>query len=702
MRFLEYMKENENQSSRTVCEFMYGMDDSSGEYAENKEVLADCENMLFIKGRFRTREGFSAIEESVMAPVEYADTVYLPFTVTDTVYYMSSKRYNIAYRCEGDDTFAELQMFFIDGEGNILPGGSIEFHRISESSFGIPKNVFFIVDRKVSADGNGVFAFVTCASNEVTTYRIYEACGGFTRWDNAQNSIYVPTVRINGRGGRYETASPLENLNYPEPERPETLNVLYGKFKCYFTTDGLSAIFRLPYGDLDPVSPVACRVYLTSEEYTEWIIPPSQNSASAEIFERTVYVNVDRVLGIIRFTDGQRDYGMPLIPGCPLNNIMVSAETAQSGSPGEVISSKGAAALGGRLYVYGNDVRPNCIYCAKQNTPLYFPEDAKLYLGDGSTGVTALKVQNGKLIAFKPGEVYRIITAAQSEKQEKEAILPETVLYLMGDKLSVQTIDGNIGCSAEKTLLLCGSRLVWLGSDGNVYALATTTYGNTTNVYRVSQPVAEHLKELNAGGGIFAVKKDGHYILISGGDALVMNYKAKGFGYSKSYYAGDDELKSPAWYRWKMPRGVSFLSAASIGDEVILTANTGDGMYSYLSRLSGEKDSAIVRENFTNRTVYTDIRSGFVTKLLDFGKPDRLKTVDCVVINGKCDVPAKLTFSNGVQKTSANVKFAGKFEYAILGTGLAPCRGFTVSLYCDKPFSLRSLTAEYKMLGYIG
>ena len=131
MRFFEDMLPPENEESRTVCEFLYGMDDSSGEYVENKEVLADCENMLFIKGRFRTREGFSAIEESVMPPVEYADTVYLPFTVTDTVYYMNSKQYNIAYRCAGDSSFATLQIFFVDSEGNILPGGSITFNRIS-------------------------------------------------------------------------------------------------------------------------------------------------------------------------------------------------------------------------------------------------------------------------------------------------------------------------------------------------------------------------------------------------------------------------------------------------------------------------------------------------------------------------------------------------------------------------------------------
>ena len=125
-----------------------------------------------------------------------------------------------------------MQVFFIDEEGNISSAGNIMCQRISESIFSIPTDVFFLVDRRVNEDGDGVFAFVTKQSYGDESYAIYEACGGFARWDNCESEIYVPTVRINGRGNRYDTASPLEDLNYPEPEMPETLNVLTGRFKC--------------------------------------------------------------------------------------------------------------------------------------------------------------------------------------------------------------------------------------------------------------------------------------------------------------------------------------------------------------------------------------------------------------------------------------------------------------------------------------
>ena len=699
MRFLEGMNLPENERSRTICEFVYGIDDSSGEYVSNEEVLSDCENMIYQKGKLNTRPGFSAIEESVVPPVEYADTVYLPFTVTDTVYYSGSKRYNVAYRCTGDVSFASLQVFFIDEEGNISSAGNIMCQRISESLFSIPTDVFFLVDRRVKEDGDGVFAFVTKQSYGDESYAIYEACGGFARWDNCESEIYVPTVRINGRGNRYDTASPLEDLNYPEPEMPETLNVLTGKFKCYFTADGLSSIFRLPYGSLDSLSPLVCRVYVSTDEYTEWVIPPTANHASAVIFGETVYLYVDRNLGVIRFWNGQSDYCIRIITGCPLNNIAVTAVTERSGGPGEIISSKGIAALGGRLYAYGNKIKPNCVYCAKQTEPLYFPDDAKLFLGDGTTGVTSLKVQNGKLIAFKPGEVYRIITSFSNEKYEKEAVLPETTLYIMGDKMKVQTIDTGIGCSAPKTIMLCGSRLVWLGSDGNAYALATTTYGNTINVYRVSRPVEQHIKAFAKNGSEpFAVNKDGYYILLFGGDVLIMNYKAKGFGYSKSYNAGDFVLKSPAWYRWKLPENAAYISAAGIGDGIILTSHIENGLSGFLSTVSGERDSFIIRENGENRTVFTDIRGGFTTKYLDLDYPGRLKTIAKVLPCGECETPATLTFSNGVQKTASEVRFSGMFDYVQFGTGLAPSYGLITSLYCKKPFSVKDITVEFKML----
>ena len=681
----------------TVDGFMFGINDDTGIIGKKDDFLAECENMEYAGRRLKTRAGFRANADSVIGPLEYDEEIYLPFTVFDTVFTVEGKLIKPAYCCTGDTSSATLRVFTVDSGGNITPAGSITYQRVDSSTFYIPENVFFTVANAVSS--TGVFMFVKRKSGGDTAHNIYEANGSFTEWLDCTASLYVPTVRINGRGENYELAHANLGFTFPEPKRPEELNLLCGKFKCYFTSDSLSSLFRLPYANLPDVSTLNCKVYSTPGAYTEWNVPPLENSASATVSGETITLYVDRTLGLLRFRKSDNTaYEIPHMFNCQLNNIAVVAQTADSEFAEAIMGTDGAVMLDNRIYYYGNKSRQNCIFCTRTTNPLYFPQSSKLFVGDGATAVTALRIQNGKLIAFKPGETYRIVTSFENETVESETVLPENTVYLKGDLLKAQTVDANIGCSLADTVCLCGNRLVWLADDGGVYALATTTYGNTTNVIRVSRAIGERIKDAAEGkSGLFAVAKDGQYMLFIDKTVFVMNARARGFGYPKAYYAADDELKSPAWYVWTLPDGISFLSGTTVDGNAVFVSQIGDEIYFYTSTLCEGCDRAIIRQNGENTETDFTVRAGFTTKYLDMGTVGK-KRLDRIAFTGENAGSTEFFADTGKCKYSRRVAFSGDFTEKEIEGGIPSFYGIRVSMYDDRPFYLRNFTLLYKKL----
>ena len=198
---MRYPKLKEDKSSRdstlTLREFDYGINKEAGKWASEDCVLEDCVNMDYEADTLKTRKGFSAVENSLIEPEDWDSEVYIPFTITPTVYYKNSKAYNLAYCCNGDDTEARLRFYLVDSSGNKQSAGRINFHRITYNEFYIPDNVFFLVTDGI--DGIGVFAFISRWSYGTHSCVVYEANENFSSWTNTQGSFYVPTVLINGR-----------------------------------------------------------------------------------------------------------------------------------------------------------------------------------------------------------------------------------------------------------------------------------------------------------------------------------------------------------------------------------------------------------------------------------------------------------------------------------------------------------------------
>ncbi len=697
MKYPVLKTKNNNQTKMlTLDGFDSGINCENGDYAQDGSILSDCENMCFEDGALKTRNGFCANPNSAIELLEYDDTVYLPFTVTETVYFNNSNPYNLAYLCTGNDIEANLRFFLVDSLGNVSSAGSIYIHRVDFQTFYIPKNVFFVVANKIN--GNGVFAYVARESINDSVYDVYEASENFAEW-NPYNLNYIPTVRINGRGERYEQAKGYAGLDYPAPERLEEPNLLSGTYRCYFTSDDLSSVFRLPYGNLGQISQLECRVYSSSESYTEWVVRPATSSAVSTIGGVQVTLYINRDIGTIRFYGQSEDYCVPIMPDCKLNNIMVTAYTEDYEQSDSIITSRGAVMLNNRIYFYGNKTQKNCIYCAKITNPMYVPESSKLYLGDSTTPVTALKVQNGKLIAFKSGETYRITTSFEDDIIQKETILPESTIYVRGDTLTAQTIDNNIGCVSADTIRLCGSRLVWLSSDENVYALATTTYGNTTNIYRVSQPLGGKIKTMRFDmEDAFAVTKDGKYMLFLGDTVFVMNYRVRGFGYSRTYYSEDDKLKSPAWYIWKLPAGAQFYGAAQLGSSALVFSKFNNNKSFYLTTLSGEDDMVLTREDNENSVVHLPVSASITTKTLELSDKTRLKRIDGIFVGLNSSAPINLAVFDGTRRYFYKMRCKSGTDFVKTNVGMPFTDSAKLCFSSDKPFEIRSIVLKYKLL----
>lgn len=686
--------------SLLINEFMYGINDDTGEIATDGDLLRDCVNMEYSGNTFKSRKGFKAKSDAIIYPSDYSTIDYLPFTITETVYFSDDVPYNLAYYCTGYNDAATLAFYLVDSGGNIFPSGSIEFSRTDSEHFYIPTNVFFMVAQPI--DGNGVFALVYRESRYDSLCTPYEAQDEFSNWVNVSNSYYVPTVLTNGRGEQYHLAQENANANLPEPRRLEELNLLNGEYKSYFSSDGYSSHFRLPYGNLSLYSSFSCRIYTAPGTYTEWTVAPVENHKSATFLGAAVHLYLDRTLGIVRFSKNSQDYAIPVMASIKNNNIVFNASVGADEFYEAIVSSKGAVSLDNRIYCFGGRGKTNCIFCSKSNNPFYFPQSSKLFLGDGTTPVTALKVQNGKLIAFKPGETYRVITSAENEAGFT-VTLPETTEYIKGDTLSAQTIDNSIGCVAADTVRLCGNRLVWLAGDGNVYALATTTYGNTTNIFRISQPLGHRLEDaLASAQNVFAVTNKGQYMLFADNTVFVMNHRVRGFGYMKTYYAHDDEIKSPAWYIWNLPEGMSYLGGAVINGSPVLISVIDEELYYYTSVIDGKTDIYLIKENGEIKSVSTPFSSEFTTKMLDCKDRYKKKSLYSVLISSLENSLIKLKISDGKRSFSQNFRSENGLCYAPLDCGIPEFKLISLSLSSDEAMSVESICIVCKTLAGAG
>lgn len=598
----------------------------------NDNQLKGCNNMWFKNGALVTRPGISALTESVTELTDSSYYIYKPFTVTDTEVHRKGKACLIAYTVVGDGySCYELRVFLTDGAGNISEYGAIPFKRASSEEFYTPENVFFAVGQPLY--GDGVYAYATSASYGAYGYDIYEYIGSESSWRKlATEDFHIPVIYMNGRGTEYERAVIAGSAYEPEPVRPEELNMLTPYFEAYYSSDGISAGFQMPVSNLDDDT-VYCRIYRTPEVYGEWSLSAGETTVTSTFFNTDITMQCNRETGFISFfySDGEA-FSVPHMALYGNNNIIVRACKSLPEGKARVIGSKGCIMYNARMYVYGNLERPGEIYSARLSTPLYFPKNSKAVVGEGNDAVTAMGVQNNKIIAFKLGETYIIKVTAGTDHSASKLLEDDYGDPTGTDNLEATPVHTSIGCVSDATLCICGNRLVWLGSDGGVYTLATTTYGNQNNIYEVSGFVETALKAAvqQAEENIFATEHSGYYLLFAGDKVFAMNHRIKGFGYSETFSGLREDADKVSWYCWSIPNRVRITSAKSTEGTVKLACSTPDGVLEYIALLDSvaESDILLFSEDGEVKTLAESIESYFETALLTFGSPHRKKLIN--------------------------------------------------------------------------
>lgn len=661
--------------------------------------LSDCLNVWYEGGALTTRPAFRAVGKPLESVSAYEITKE-GLVFTDAVYIRDGVKYNLAYFVTGDDySFVRLHLYFVNDSGERLDAGVLHFGRTSSDTFYVPQSICFVVGNPTTA-GSGIYALVTRKSGSLTAYSIYELDSALENWADCQNKFYIPVLYIDGQGTRYGEAKTALGLSYPAPQSPEQRNLLTGWFKAYFTSDSFSSVFRLPIANLDEVA-VNCRVYSDSQNYTQWVIPAGSNSVTESLGGREITMKCDRKAGVISFFEGGSDFSVPIMPYCSSNNIVIRACKEIAGGIASIVSSKRSLSFDSRIYLCDNDIKPNEVYSAKLSNPLYFPKGARAAAGESTSSVLALGVQNNKIIAFKAGETYRI-DVNDGASLKDTAILDESDELQAGDDLCAVAISKDIGCDCPNTVLRCGNRLVWANSGGQIFMLATTTYGKENNIYEVSLPVSKRLSLLGRAAlkSAFALKFGGYYMLFINNMVWLMNYRVKSFGYNSQYEGDNSPAENISWYYWEAPSAVRLTSGMSGNNNIVVGALDNEGLWNYCMFLGGTRDLIIESDDIKYSLKESAIKAELSTGLLSLGFSETGKRIESVSLELAVEGVGTVALFNRGRTHSFNAAPRGDILRLTSIRALTDKIGVRVA--SDSGLRLGSVTFKYRLLSDLG
>lgn len=552
------------------------------------------------KGVINSRPGIYSTVQDVLEDNLYTYLDKRDFHITDTVFYYEGEYQKIAYSIAySDTTNAFLFVFLIGSDRSVKNIGNIYFARVTDGLFYCPEKVTFFVGK--AQKGNGIYAFISLKNFDNASqksYRVYEANAQLDGWDSV-DSFYTPTVLINGRGNNYDMAKDNSEAYEGAPTALEPLNMLDPQFYAYFTSDGYSSAFRLPFANIENTS-VICRLYYNSDEYVQWIIHQDESSSEINFSGQQITVSVDREKGVIHFTRLGGDYAVPRYSVYSENNIRILATKKEDEGFKQVISCSCSAALGSRILLSGG-IEKNKVYYSKFENPLYFPRLENNEIGSFESRVTALFSVGNFALAYKENELYKITLKKGDAISTNALVADRDTLFYKKDKLSIECISKNIGCLNPLTIALCGDMPVWLSANGSIYGLKNSVICLSDNIKALDKADCK-----TAVGGVIG----NHYVLCYGADAIIMEYK---------------ENKA-AFYYWQFPEELKAIGIVGEERMSILFENCNENIC-FLASLEGKEDVIISRALSEMITLPSEILSVIKTKSYHLGSFSKKKLI---------------------------------------------------------------------------
>ncbi len=600
-------------------------DENSTEIKE--KCLKEAFNIILRDGYYKTRKGFYSEPQGLLDTSMCDGAEGYEYALTEAEATIAGKRRRIAYiKVKNDISNCLVFVFGISGDRDIISLGYLHFGRVTEDTFYCPEKILFYSGKKNGSET--VFAMVGLKNTENAAegyYAIYEAWENFSFWQQSSD-FYTPTIYINGRGNAYET---LEWSYSSKPQKPESLNLLDGGFYAYYSSDGASTGFRLPFTDIDD-STVICRIYSSLSEYTEWVIHQGTYSATKSFLGSEVTAYVNREKGMVYFLLNGSNFPIPIMNEYGENNIRIFAKKNMENAFGAIVSSSCYTSFGEKQLFSGGE-EGNRIYYTEYDNPLYFPQVFDNEIGAADEAVTALKVFGGKLIAFKANEIYEIGIKNGGNFNRTALLADNGAFFKNADTFNIKLIDGETGCSDGKTAVICGNKLVWC-SDNTVYSLKGGV-GSAEKIISLNGNLNES-NEIYS----FSAAIGENYIFCGTQRAVIINTENSGA------------------YNWSFPEGVSIKGVFSVGERLFFLYCYTDSTDCYMAELLGDKDIVIYSKGAKQRIKEFLIDSKFSLNCFNFEEIYPQKRITRVDLRLDCKGKSVITVGDGRVFTSYTVE----------------------------------------------
>ena len=599
--------------------------------------IADCKNMWYNEGYLKTRPGFKADIKKAFEPQILGFTGDLKYEVIDSDIWIDGENHKIATANILTDDYAHYTyVYLIDESDNVISLGHMAFLRLSSDVFYQPENILFFCGK---SQGGGIFAFVTLRNQydySQKNYYIYEINADYTEWERVYD-YYVPTIFINGRGNKYKTAKLETGITPPEPKTLESQNVLNGRFNVYFTSDGYSTSFKLPFANLS-YEKIICRIYYNFSQFVEWEISADANTDTQEFYGQSVKAVIDREIGALYFVGDDGEFAIPVMDLYNENNIKITASKEIENGFCKIVHSTCCKRHNTRLAFAGGE-DGNTVYFADSDNPLYFPMNCSIKLGNDTDEVTALSVLGDNILAFKQHETYAISLKEGNAINTIALLHDNDKVFKAKDSIDARAVSQTVGCNYKGSVANCGGKTLWLGSDGTIYAIISINGGAIPICSCLDNFDLKPYKE-----SAFAVGNESHYLLVTKDDILVCDLK---------------DIKEPRFYLWQKPQGIKIESGFHHnGAFKFLCTDLGKRIV-FVAGLKGDSDTVLsFDENDVLTQAQLPISSSITTKHYDLGDILKRKDIDSVYltmaahgkvnigINGKPVAKVNFAFSN--------------------------------------------------------
>lgn len=574
--------------------------------------LSDCKNVWFKDGVLQTRAGLAVDIATAYETDPLGYWSMYKYKIHDTVIHKEGVYYRLATSyVETDDYVYIINVYLISEYGQITSLGKISYFRTTSDIFYTPINVLFYTGK--AQTGGGIFAMVTVQNgwySDDRYYNFYEISEDMTEWNKVYN-FYVPTLYINGRGNKYEIAKAANQVTSVTPKTLESPNMLNGRFHAYYTSDGYSNLFRLPFTNLSAES-VVCRIYYSLADYVEWTVSGTSIIDTKTFFGKSVTMEVDREKGTIYFTSSDADYAIPVMNMYHENNIKVTATKEIENGAEKIMYSSCALSHDSRIFISGGE-SGNQVFVTNYETPLYFPQNSSVEAGVGDSEIIGFSAQSGKVIALKRDGLYTITLKKGNRLSDISLLADNDKLFTECDSLSCEEITKEMGCLDKGSIAVMDNNTVYLGNDGNLYALTSLT---NKRVICLSENIGKDFADFKYAD--FAVANDSHYMLFKDNKAFVFELTSP---------------EKPKVYYWEFPADFKITGGIYRQKKFIFLCTGENQKLSYLATLTDDKDAYLYYNDDSEITLAECVvESSITTKHFDFSSNSVRKNIESIYL----------------------------------------------------------------------